>query len=488
MTDPIKIVWFGDLVTPSGFGRIGNEVTTRLVRRGYKLYGISMMWDGAQTTEMSPHIWEGMPLHLLPYPVVPAPGPDWPKTFRLIMELKPDVVVCCQDFPYSQTMFQASGIDWSVTQFMIVTPIDGTPIHPAWLEMVKLADSTLVISEFGKEGMRLAGKAVELLPPGINPDEFHPAQPGEVEALRAQLGIDPKSFVLGMFAMNQGRKCVSKTVEVFREFAREKEDAILYLDMEPGSPAGWDIPSLCQSLDPEERVLKVGQNVLFKKDALAKGIHRLRDRYLLCDVNSVVSHREGFGLPLIEAQACGIVAMALDWCSGPEIVGEGRGCLIRRIDYLEPGTWGNARDAFPDMKDWLGQLNKLYSDPDYRRALAKAGMEHVRTRTWDKATDAFEAELRRIQANKKEREAYEPKSVQPAIPAPQLSDEGANRAESQHPHPGLQSVAEGLQVPGLHAGVDGPSPDGGAGAGRLQPGVQPDGPASPAGGAGRPQS
>jgi len=467
LNKPIEVIWFGDLVTPSGFGRIGNEVTTRLAQRGYNLFGLSMMWGG-------------YPMNPLPYDVVPAPGPDWPKIAGIIAERKPDVVVCCQDFPYAQHLFHASRLDWSTMQFMIVTPVDGTPVHPAWLDMMDMADSTLVISGFGVEGLRLQGKRAELLPPGINGHEFYPAKDGEVAALREKLGIDLKSFVMGMFAMNHGRKCISKTVEVFAEFARDKPDAVLYLDMDAASPAGWNIPSLCRSMDPSGQALRLGQNVRFKQDAVAAGVVDLRERYLLCDMNSVVSHREGFGLPLIEAQACGIVAMALDWCSGPEIVGEGRGCLVRRMDYLEHGTWGNARDAFPDVQNWLGQLNRMYENPPERQVIAQLGLEYARARTWDKASEAFEAELQRVLANRKEREAHEP---QPNIivPAPGYSDDGADRTGGEHHYPGIQPPAESVKVPGFGSVHNQPDDGGGAGAGRLQPGLQPDGDAAAAG-------
>jgi len=457
--DKCKVLWFGDLVNPSGFGRIGNEVCRRLVMRGWPVVGASIPW-------------QGYPWNPLPFPVVGFGGVDiWARLSALVASEQPEVVVVCQDFPYAQTAFQGCRIDWSQRGFMVVTPIDGTPIHPAWLDVVDLADSTLVISEFGVEGMRLAGRQVSLLPPGVDCGEFYPAAGGEVAALRQKVGLPPDTFVVGMFAMNQGRKAVSATADVFREFARDKPDAFLYLDMDKGSPAGWDIPVLCEQirLDPTK--------VKYKQDAMEAGLMGLRERYLLCDVNSVISHREGFGLPLIEAQACGVVAMALDYCSGPEVVGGGKGVLVRRIPYMEYGTWGHARDAFPDMRDWLHKLNQLYHKPALRQQLANAGYEAAKARTWDKTADRFEDELKKVAAKRQEKRANEPVASY-VIPAPGYSDDGG---DGQHHRADLQQPGGGVSVSVQSGGNHQPGHNGNTGAGRRQPGLQPAGAAPDAG-------
>jgi glycosyltransferase involved in cell wall biosynthesis len=464
-----KIIWFGDLVNPSGFGRIGNQVCKRLVARGWPVMGVSIPWIGH-------------PLNPLNFPVVGLGGADiWNRFTTIVNAEKPTVVVVCQDFPYAQTAFHGCQIDWSVTKFITVTPIDGTPVHPQWLQMVDLADATMVISRFGVEAMRLAGKGVDLLHPGVDTHEFYPAESREeVVALRGRLGIAPDAFVVGMFAMNQGRKCVSQTVNLFREFARDKPDAVLYLDMDKTSSAGWDIPTLCQQIDPLGEVLRIGERVLFREDAFRVDIIGLRERYLLCDVNSVVSHREGFGLPLIEAMACKIVSMALDWCSGPEVVGGGKGVLVRRLPYMEHGTWGGARDAFPDMADWRAKLDRLYRKPGERQIVAERGYQWASTLKWDTAADQFETVLKRVVSEAGKERADEPKQWH--IPAPGLTDDGAEPSAPVGDHPGIQPPAEGVSVPGVAADDQQPGDGGGAGPGRRQPGVQPAGIAAPDGG------
>ena len=75
----------------------------------------------------------------------------------------------------------------------------------------------------------------------------------------------------------------------------------------------------------------------------------------------------------------------MDYCSGTEICGEGRGVLIPRLDYMEYGTWGGARDAFPDLKALERELNMLYCYPERAAGIASVGYEWAVQQTWDKA-------------------------------------------------------------------------------------------------------
>ena len=216
-----------------------------------------------------------------------------------------------QDFPYAQNLYYNMRLDWSRHAFMVITPIDGEPIYEAWLNTVDDADATMVISEFGVQAMARAGKRVGHCPPGIDATEFYPASEEEKKELRKKASIPDNAFILGMMAMNQGRKDITGTLSGWWEFAKDKSNAYLHLDMDKVSPAGWDIPALMKTKGiPKERVF-------FKEDLAAKGLGNLRDRYVILDAHSVLSHREGFGLPLIESQACQIPTIAQDYCSGP---------------------------------------------------------------------------------------------------------------------------------------------------------------------------
>jgi hypothetical protein len=169
----------------------------------------------------------------------------------------------------------------------------------------------------------------------------------------------------------------------------------------------------------------------------------LRNRYVLMDAHMVISHREGFGLPLLESMACQVPTIALDWCSGTEIVGEGRGYLVKRQEYMEYGTWGGAKDAFVDLHSLQNALESIYCYPEAAAGIAATGYEWARRQTWDVATDAVEAEIHKAFANQRSQ------SHEPTVSTANATAYSDNRAPAfdERDHPVVQQSAGAGQVP-----------------------------------------
>jgi glycosyltransferase involved in cell wall biosynthesis len=456
---PYKVLIFGDVVVPSGFGRISNEVGRRLRARGYDVQAAGISYSG----------WP----HDLPFWVWPLVGQDiWGGLVGIVNQYQPDLLLSIQDFPYHHNIWNACRIDFSKTRWVWITPIDGTPVHPDWVTLTDHADGAMVISRFGVEAMRQQGKRVDLCHPGVDAGEFYPVDVAEKAALRAKAGLPDSDYLIGVMAMNQGRKAISKMIEAFHEFARDKPNARLLLDMDKVGAAGWDIPNLCRQLGWTADEAK---RITYKEDLFklsAETFHPLRNRYGLLDAHMVISHREGFGLPLLESLACRLPTLALDWCSGPEIVGEGRGLVVKRLDYMEHGAWGGARDAFPDMADFVSKLNLLYHNPAQAQALAEAGYQWARAQTWDVAADQVEAVI--VRALKRARSERTPEPHEPTQPVTtRLSDTyGPGETSAQPPvysDPGLRPSGgsdQAAEIPGGDsggAGAGGPAANPGAG-------------------------
>src|SRR3972149_4926398 len=191
----------------------------------------------------------------------------------------------------------------------------------------------------------------------------------------------------------------------------------------------------------------------------------------------LVGPRVGFGLPLVESMACRVPTLALDWCSGPEIVGEGRGMLVKRLAYMEHGTWGGARGALPDGAGAIEKMEMLYADRALAAYTAERGYEWAIRQTWDVTADQVETVLQSaLKRERKDKPSHEP------IPAPtpdarQLSDTrgpASRPGDGREPevighHPGLQRsevahpVSEIAGGDGEHGG--GGRADGNPGAG-----------------------
>lgn len=382
-----KILCVSDTGVSSGYGRIAAELCNNLVARGHHVMAASLSYDG-----LLPATYDGNPL---PYHVASLQGkPNWPDLVVAIAgAYQPDVVLVAQDAPYSGIV-RSAPLDWSRVAFVMLSPVDGSPIHPAWVETAKQSDAVLTISEFGVTAWAEAGIQAGLTRPGINPNKFYKI-PAEGRArIRQAMGIADDAFVLGMMCMNQGRKDITGTMKAFFDFAKDKPTARLLLDMDEVSPAGWDLPSLCKQFGWDVN------KIIFRSDCVRKGVVELRDRYNILDAHSVLAFREGFGLPVIEAMACGVVSMAQDWCAGTEVLKDGRGILIPSIDYFMPSTWGGALDKLPNLDVMTQKLQWLYDNPEERAAMAKRGMEWARAETWSKAVDVAAVAIEKAVARK----------------------------------------------------------------------------------------
>lgn len=373
-----RILIYGDFV-PTGFGRICRAVGVHLARQGHEVMGACIQYDGL------------LPLGL-PFHVAALNGRDHSQAMTGIWgAYRPDVVLSVQDFPYHLMLHHAAGIDWSITAHMVITPVDGVPIYRDWREAVPRFDRLMTISEFGVEAFRRAGLNVGWCPPGVDTGEFYRLGDDERAALRGRLDIPRDAFVVGVMAMNQGRKDFPAMVRGFHEAFMDVPNAYLYLDCEKVSPAGWDIPK--QLVD--ETGLDAAR-VRYREDAFRAGVTSLNERYNLLDLHMVLAHREGFGLPHLEAMATGIPSVAIDYCSGREIIGnDERGALIRAVPG-EFGTWGGAQDYNADPVDLRDKLRFLYEHPEERLARGARALEWSRGRTWERAAQAVEKELEAV--------------------------------------------------------------------------------------------
>ena len=414
-----KLLLISDCGVPTGFGRIADEIAMRLHKRNIQVTALSYAYDGLLAARGP--AGQPLPYHVGTLQGKPEP-PYQPSTImNVINVVRPDVIMSVQDAPYGETIRNLP-LDWSQRRFIMLTPVDGVPIHPRWVETMQRADAAMTISQFGVEAFRKAGVQVELCRPGIDTDVFYPLPDHERVQLRQKLGLSRRHFIVGTMCQNQGRKSIPLMMRAFFEFAQDKPDARYLMDMHMSSPAGFDIKTLCQQHGWDE------SKIISRDDAIRAGVVELRDRYNMLDVHMVIAHREGYGLPLSEAMACGVPSMALEYCSGPETVHE-RGYLVPTMDLRVPGTWGGAEDQFPDMAQFVQQLQRAYDDPTERQLFSERGLSWARAQTWDKATNVVYDAIQRVMTTP----ASQPVPVKPDMTLPVQTPPSTNGRKPTQP-------------------------------------------------------
>ena len=239
---------------------------------------------------------------------------------------------------------------------------------------VRRARRVIAISESGKaEITRLLGvpaPRVDVALPGVSP-HFRPLPRQEVEAFRARRGL-PERIILYVGTL-EPRKNLEMLI---RAYARLPQRRTVKLALVGGK--GWQF----------ERIFALIEALGLEEDVLTPGYvpaDELPMWYNSAEVFVYPSVYEGFGLPLLEAMACGLPVVASNTTSLPEAVGPD-GLL------LPPD----------DARAWTETLSGLLSDPAARSALAERGRQRARRFTWEQTARQVVASYRRA-LNRQER-------------------------------------------------------------------------------------
>lgn len=221
---------------------------------------------------------------------------------------------------------------------------------------LRRADRVITISEDARRDViELCGVVPERVAPILlaADERFRPAPPADVEAFRVRKGL-PERFVLYQGTL-QPRKNVDTLVRAYAMLRGQgNDDHHLVL----AGPRGWQyepIFELIRQLGMEGSVRFPG----FVPD------DELPLWYSSATVFAFPSRYEGFGLPLLEAMACGTPVVSSNASSLPEVVGDA-GLLV------DP----------TDVEGLCSALRRLLEDDALRRSLSAAGQARARAFSW----------------------------------------------------------------------------------------------------------
>jgi glycosyltransferase involved in cell wall biosynthesis len=178
----------------------------------------------------------------------------------------------------------------------------------------------VAMSKFGHKVLLDAGFPSALyVPHAVDTDTFAPLE--DRDGLRERLGLTGK-FVIGINAANQDpvRKAFPEQMLAFAQFHQKYPDALLGIHTRVQTRMGVDLHRVAADLGIRDCVIFADQF------AVASGMMRggdLAKWYGVLDVLSNCSYGEGFGLPIVEAQACGTPVITTAWSSMPELTGSG---------------------------------------------------------------------------------------------------------------------------------------------------------------------
>jgi glycosyltransferase involved in cell wall biosynthesis len=280
-------------------------------------------------------------------------------------------------------------------------PVDHDPMPPKVKESLQFANSRISMSKFGKEAAAKMGLDSYYVPHAVDTNLYKRIDKKEA---RERLNFPQDAYIVGTVAMNKGmpsRKNFTYMLEAFRNFKQRHTNAIYYLHTQLGAGqdgyGGVNLPEYINSLG-----LQVGKDVFFcdqYQQIIGFNEEYMALMYSALDVHMLVSAGEGFGIPIIEAQACGTPVIVGGWTSMPELVHSGR--IIDIKDAEKTWTGIASYNFYPHVGAVEDALEQEYKNPS-SRVSARKGMvdnyevELVMDKHWKPTLEAIDKELERV--------------------------------------------------------------------------------------------
>lgn len=296
----MRLLWHSvDPRWGTGYGTQTSVWVPRIASLGYEV-AISAFAGAPQgLTE-----WRG-------HPVYPG-GDDRYGADRLADHAKhfgADLVITLMDAYALDPEPWADKLAGRVAQWMPIDADDGhgligRPI--SFLDHMRLLQSAaqpIAMSRYGDRQLRLAGHRPFFVPHGIDCQVFRP--PEDKAADKAAAGLEGQ-FVIGINATNIGnlnRKAWPEQLAAFAKFHRRHPDTVLLAHTVKGAAgkAGLNLGRLVSDMGLAGAV-RFTDEYSYKAGLISQA--QIAATYGLMDLYSGCTMAEGFGLPVMEAQAC----------------------------------------------------------------------------------------------------------------------------------------------------------------------------------------
>lgn len=225
----------------------------------------------------------------------------------------------------------------------------------------KAADRIITISQFSKQEiikyLGVDDRKIEVMPVGVDFNTFKICKDSKViDSVKKKYGIDGSYFLyLGTL---EPRKNIVRMIDAYAMLKRENESVPKFVI---AGRKGWMYDEIF------ERVKKYG----IEKDVIFTGYVEENEVPLLmngAEAFLFVSLYEGFGMPILEAMACGTPVITSNTASMPEVIGD---CGIL-VNPLSP----------EEIKNGMKRIieNKFEADD-----MAKRALERSKCFTWENA-------------------------------------------------------------------------------------------------------
>lgn len=297
----------------------------------------------------------------LPYDVLAGIKPDifvFPNFIRWPLALTKKSVIIVYDLSYIVAREYAGIANSNYLTRQVPRSIE----HSSHVVVISENVKQEVINEYGTDPNKLT-----VIYPAVDHNRFKPASSGQITQAKAKYGITGK-YILSVGTI-EPRKNLAGLLKAYDALsAKLKQEYTLVLS----GGKGWlddEIQELHKKVSQTASVIKTG----YVSD------EDLPTLYSGSEIFVFPSFYEGFGMPPLEAMACGTPVIVSDNSSLPEVVGTAG-------LYVQATNTSSIAEA----------MTRLLSSAKLRDELKEKGLKQAQEFSWEKSGAEFKAVLERV--------------------------------------------------------------------------------------------
>lgn len=353
---------------------------------------------------------------------------------KVLLDFRPDIVIDVRD--YWMSSYQAISPLRPFFHWMLMPTVDSAPQQEEWLQTFLSADSIFTYSDWGagvlKQQTSNKIKYIDTASPGVDLEVFKILDDQQIKKIKTDLGLPEDAIVIGSVMRNQKRKLIPELLVVFRNLLDylEKENPelgkkiVLYLHTSYPD-AGWDLPEILKdnrvankvyftyscrkcsdiSSSPFQGPSKVCQKCLEKNKTLTSVTNGVSNKdlcniYNIFDIYIQYSICEGFGMPQVEAAACGVPVFTVNYSAMVDIVNKLEAFSIEpaaMFKELETKAYRSYPDNNILMSGIIDYLGKNKEEKQQKRLRTRQLTENHYN--WDHIAKKWEKHLDTISLN-----------------------------------------------------------------------------------------
>jgi glycosyltransferase involved in cell wall biosynthesis len=281
--------------------------------------------------------------------------PFWYKDFAgQHPDLKTVLFTLYDVWVYNKMQFEEQIVSW--------VPLDHITPPPNVLEFLTKENVTpITMSPHGQEQLESVGIPSTYIPHGIDRSVYKPTPDVDGVATREFMGVSEDTFLVGIVAANKAngsihRKAFAENLLAFATFHAKYPNSQLYIHSEATRVyGGFELAALLRAVGLDKSAVLLPDPL-----ALREGYpeRHLAAFYTAFDVLLSTSYGEGFGIPTIEAQACGTRVITSNFAASKDLASEDSW----KIDG-QP-FWDEAQRAFfsiPSVNRITSALEEAYN-------------------------------------------------------------------------------------------------------------------------------